>query len=559
MDAPADNSTATTGPPAWARVVPVAVGLLLGFVAGGLLGVLLGVPLSWLAIQSSDIWQTLVGGLKNGFIFGGLLGMVVGAVLGSRARLLPLTQKKIRRFISIKRGYYSFLLLAAMFAFSLVGELFVGSQALMVSHQGRWYFPCLPFSGFKTGQDFGMEKDGKGQEYTYSVNYRELQKHFESEGEGWVLMPLIPYNPLENDFEPYRGRYVRIEQQGEEGRITVAEVEVLQGKEDIVGNGTATLGVAGMDPWWELDFGAEQVVDDIKIGLPGKEVDWDQDHMRNFTVRLLDENREGVWSREQALEGNLTGRSISIKLLVPMRAPDLRRRHILGTDSTARDVFARLFFGFRISMTIALGFMMMVYLIGVAIGCLMGYFGGWVDLIGQRGVEIWQNIPFLYMVIIVMSVVKGLPFKPPEWFQISVLLAVLVLFSWTSMTYYMRTAVYREKARDYVAAAQLLGASTSRVLFNHLMPNTISTMVTFMPFIVSSAIISVTALDYLGFGLPKPVPSWGELLQQGVRALEAPWIVLSAFFAMMTVLMLVTFIGEAIREAFDPKKFTTYE
>jgi microcin C transport system permease protein len=189
----------------------------------------------------------------------------------------------------------------------------------------------------------------------------------------------------------------------------------------------------------------------------------------------------------------------------------------------------------------------------------MGYFGGWVDLAGQRAVEVWQNIPFLYMVIIVVAAVSDLPFTLPAWFKILVLLAIMVVFSWTSMTYYMRTAVYREKARDYVAAAQLLGASTPRILFNHLLPNTISTMVTFMPFTVATAIISITALDYLNFGLPKPTPSWGELLQQGVANLHAPWIVLSAFAAMVLVLTLVTFIGEGVREAFDPKKFTTYE
>ena len=127
------------------------------------------------------------------------------------------------------------------------------------------------------------------------------------------------------------------------------------------------------------------------------------------------------------------------------------------------------------------------------------------------------------------------------------------------MTYYIRTSIFREKSRDYVAAAHLLGASTPRIIFNHLLPNTISTMVTFMPFTVATAIISITALDYFNFGLPKPTPSWGELLQQGVANLHAPWIVLSAFVAMATVLMLVTFIGEAVREAFDPKKFTTYE
>ena len=128
------------------------------------------------------------------------------------------------------------------------------------------------------------------------------------------------------------------------------------------------------------------------------------------------------------------------------------------------------------------------------------------------------------------------------------------------MTYYMRTSVYKEKARDYIAAAQLLGAGSPRILFNHLLPNTVSTLVTFAPFTIATAITSITALDFLGFGLPPPVPSLGELLKQGIEKRDvAPWIVSSAFVAMVAILTLVTFIGEAVREAFDPKKFTTYE
>ena len=169
------------------------------------------------------------------------------------------------------------------------------------------------------------------------------------------------------------------------------------------------------------------------------------------------------------------------------------------------------------------------------------------------------NCWFLYMVIIAVAAISDLPFKLPAWFKILVLLIIMVLFSWTSMTYYMRTSIFREKTRDYVAAAPMLGASTPRIIINHLLPNTISTMVTFMPFTVATAIISITALDYLGFGLPSGTPSWGNMLKQGVSNLHAPWIVLSAFAAMVTVLTLVTFIGEAVREAFDPKKFTTYE
>ena len=186
----------------------------------------------------------------------------------------------------------------------------------------------------------------------------------------------------------------------------------------------------------------------------------------------------------------------------------------------------------------------------------MGYFGGTFDLLFQRVIEIWSNIPFLYMVIIVFSVI-------PSTFAIStritILLLIMVLFGWTGLTYYMRTETYKEKARDYTAAALVLGAGTARVLFRHILPNTISTMITFVPFTVVSAITAITALDFLGWGLPPPTPSIGELLKQGTANLStAPWIVTSAFAALVFVLAVVTFIGEAVREAFDPRKFTIY-
>lgn len=237
--------------------------------------------------------------------------------------------------------------------------------------------------------------------------------------------------------------------------------------------------------------------------------------------------------------------------------PSWSKRHLLGTDSTGRDIFARLIYGTRIALFFALAFTAAVYAIGVTVGCAMGYFGGAFDLIFQRLIEIWSNIPFLYMVIIVFSVV---PSTLSVSARIMILLGVLVLFSWTSMTYYMRTATYKEKERDYTAAAKLIGASNARIIFKHILPNTLSTLVTFAPFTVVSAITSITALDFLGFGLPAPTPSLGELLKQGTATLRtAPWIVSSAFGTLVIILTLVTFIGEAVRESFDPKKFTIYQ
>lgn len=237
--------------------------------------------------------------------------------------------------------------------------------------------------------------------------------------------------------------------------------------------------------------------------------------------------------------------------------PSIKERHYLGTDSTSRDILARLFYGTRIALFFALAFTVCVYVIGITIGCAMGYFGGVFDLLFQRLIEIWSNVPFLYMVIIVFSVI-------PSTFSISariaILLAVLVLFSWTGMTYYMRTETYKQKSRDYIAAARVIGASNRRIIFRHVLPNVLPTLVTFMPFTVVSAITAITALDFLGFGLPPPTPSLGELLKQGTENLRtAPWIVTSAFSTLVILLTLVTFIGEAIRESFDPKKFTIYK
>jgi microcin C transport system permease protein len=237
--------------------------------------------------------------------------------------------------------------------------------------------------------------------------------------------------------------------------------------------------------------------------------------------------------------------------------PSAELQHYLGTDTTSRDILARLFYGTRIALLFSIAFMVCVYLIGISIGCAMGFFGGVFDLVFQRLIEIWSNIPFLYMVIIVFSVIPG---SVSLSSRISILLVVMVLFSWTGMTYYMRTETYKEKSRDYVAAARIIGASNSRIIFRHIMPNILSTLVTFMPFTIVGAISAITALDFLGFGLPAPTPSLGELLKQGTANLRtAPWIVISAFGTLVALLTLVTFIGEAVRESFDPKTFSTYQ
>ena len=234
----------------------------------------------------------------------------------------------------------------------------------------------------------------------------------------------------------------------------------------------------------------------------------------------------------------------------PPYPPSLEYGHFLGTDITGRDILARLLYGFRLAMSFAVILLACNYVIGIVVGCAMGFWGGAFDLLFQRLIEVWSNVPFLYVIMIVASVIV-----PNFW----TLVAVMVIFGWMSMTWYMRTATYREKAREYVAAARALGSSNSRIVFRHILPNTISIIVTFIPFSVATGVTALTALDYLGFGLPPPTPSWGELLSQGTENLRSPWIVTSVVVAMTVVLLMVAYIGEAIREAFDPKKFSFYE
>ncbi|MFH0976774.1 MAG: ABC transporter permease subunit [Spirochaetota bacterium] len=235
----------------------------------------------------------------------------------------------------------------------------------------------------------------------------------------------------------------------------------------------------------------------------------------------------------------------------PPFAPSMEDRHFLGTDKTGRDIAARLIYGFRIAIFFSLILLCSNYLIGISIGCLMGFLGGKFDLFFQRIIEIWTNIPYLYAIIIISSIII------PSFFS---LLIIMVIFDWIGMTWYMRTATYKEKEREYVLAARALGARNTRIIFKHIIPNTISIIVTFIPFSIAGGITALTALDYLGFGLPAPTPSWGQLLSEASEfTTSAWWIGVSIITALILVLTMVTFIGEAIREAFDPKMHTTYE
>jgi microcin C transport system permease protein len=217
----------------------------------------------------------------------------------------------------------------------------------------------------------------------------------------------------------------------------------------------------------------------------------------------------------------------------------------LGTDDQGRDVLARLIYGFRISVLFGLVLTIVSSIIGVAAGAVQGYFGGWIDLLFQRFIEIWTSVPELYLLLIISSVLV------PGFF---VLLGILLLFSWVRLVGLVRAEFLRGRNFEYIQAARALGVSNIVIMFRHLLPNAMVATLTFLPFVMSSSVMTLTALDFLGFGLPPGSPSLGELLSQGKANVQAPWLGLTGFFTVALMLSLLIFIGEAVRDAFDPRK-----
>lgn len=271
----------------------------------------------------------------------------------------------------------------------------------------------------------------------------------------------------------------------------------------------------------------------------GGEFETEADYRDPFVQELIDKDGWALWPPIR-----FSYRTINYDLDRPAPSPPTAVNW-LGTDDQGRDVVARLIYGIRISVLFGLALTIAASLIGVAAGAVQGYFGGKTDLIFQRFIEIWSGMPVLYLLIIMASVIE------PGFFT---LLGLMLLFSWMALVGVVRAEFLRVRNFDYVRAARALGVGNVTIMVRHMLPNAMVATLTLLPFILTGAITTLTSLDFLGFGLPPGSPSLGELLSQGKANLQAPWLGLTAFFSLAILLSLLTFVGEAVRDAFDPRK-----
>lgn len=458
---------------------------------------------------------------------GGLTMIVISFTAGPRN---PITTRRIRRFCEIKRGYYSLIILLALGGVAALDQAVVGKRALAVRYDGKWTYPAFLPTDLKN-KDFGVG----GATAEAPADYRKLKRAWHGSKENRVIMPLVPYDPTsdtlpprsrkiweregvfyETSSKPYSGlaaRYFETAESKMHLRFTMREG---------ARSGPADGWDAAGRPVYSADYLGGRLVSDRYMGEGSKEA---------FLAQHSSELRAVKYHPAPPIpeEGNW-----------------------LGTTSQGYDVLAYLYGGLQINFKAALIYLPVVYLIGITLGMMMGYFGGWFDMVAQRLIEIFSNMPFLFIVIIFSNLV------PDQFKGLPVILTILVAFGWMGMTFIMRTAAYRDKERDYISAAKVLGAGTPRILFRHLLPNTVAIIVTLIPFTVTGLVFSLTSLDYLGFGLPPEYATWGRLLNDGLSNLSAPWLVSSTFVVLVGLLILITFVGEAVREAFDPKKFTYY-
>lgn len=472
------------------------------------------------------------GWLCSVLMMGGGMWLLLSSFMGGPPN--PVTLRRIKRFKEIKRGYYSYLILLGLVALAALDQVVVGNEALAVRYEGKWSFPAFSPKVFK-GADFGI----KGELADAPVDYRILKKKLREEkevGKMRVILPLIPYAPTNDTLGPRS-----------------LEMVMREGKYTEAGRRTPYYGLAAT--YHDVDNGRFHIRYTLRNGVFSGAVDGRDENGELVYNAVYDKGvkMKETYTGKGKVEDFLALKSSELRAVKYHPAPPIfEEKNWLGTTSQGSDVLAYLYGGLQVNFKAAIIFLPIVFMIGIVLGMLMGYLGGLFDLVMDRLIEVFSNMPFLFVVIIFAS------FVPEKYKGLPVILTIFIIFGWMGITALMRTAAYRDKERDYIAAARVLGAGTPRIIFRHLLPNTVSIIVTLVPFTFSGLVSSLTALDYLGFGLPPEYATWGRLLNDGLSNLSAPWLVSSTFFVLVGLLILITFIGEAVREAFDPKKHSYY-
>ena len=409
-------------------------------------------------------------------------------------------EKRVKRFKSVKRGYYSLLIIVTMYVLSIVSPLWVNNKPLIVKFangkydigedfidtnnnnawdfgetfddQSKYFFPAFAdLFDFLPGIKYPIYESKYFNQISdkYEVDFRLLKKQCQQEdNSNFVIMPLYPYHPHE----------------------------------------------------------------DLKDELDETYTDSNNNGKYDIGENFIDLNADLKWNENNP----------------PTKPEGFKGRHLIGTDNTGRDVFARVVDGFKISMNFAIVCTFLSYSIGIIIGACLGYFGKRIDLFGVRIMEVFSAMPFLF----IMMILSG--FMQPNLY---ILAGILVFLSgWIGIAYYIRGEYYREKAKDYVSAAVSMGASNSRVMFKHILPNALTPVITYAPFAIIGYIGTLNMLDLLGYGLQPPAASWGEILAQALENLDNWHMLVFPIIAMTITLFMITFIGKAIREAFDPKVYS---
>ena len=407
--------------------------------------------------------------------------------MSSRAYLSPLNQRRLRNFRRNRRAFWSLIIFVVLFGLSLMAEFIANEKPIAVSYRGEIKMPIF---NFYSERDFGGD-------FPTEAIYRDAE-----------VQCLIVTGGLEDCFD--------------------APEELIQAAEDgtIVDDGFEK----GWILWPLIPYRYNTIVD-VGGVAPGK-----PNVIGSYEVPLLNDDGSPVLDE--------SGNAVT-EAKFGLLPADIRGSNFLGTDDTKRDVLARVIYGFRLSVTFALTVTVAASIIGITAGAVQGYFGGWIDLIFQRFIEIWTGMPSLYVIIIVFAILGR-----SYW----LLVFLTVLFGWPALVGVVRAEFLRARNLEYVRAAKALGVKDRVIMFRHMLPNAMVATLTMLPFLVTGAIGGLASLDFLGFGLPSSAPSLGEMTLQAKQNLQAPWLGFTAFFTFAIMLSLLVFIFEGVRDAFDPRK-----